>query len=163
LRGLQTWPAPGEWLWASMVGVVVLALMGGAGLAGGLLRLSQARFAGWPWEPMSLLVAPALGEEVAFRGLWVPDRTETMRPARAIALVTVIFTLWHVVEAMTFLPRAGAVFLRLDFLACAAILGLGCGLMRWRTASIWPAVALHWIAVVGWLTWLGGPRLADLM
>jgi predicted Abi (CAAX) family protease len=61
-----------------------------------------------------------------------------------------------------FLPRAAPIFLRPDFLACAAILGAGCALIRWRTASIWPAVALHWLVVVIWQTWLGGPEVAAL-
>jgi predicted Abi (CAAX) family protease len=50
-------------------------------------------------------------------------------------------------------------FLRPDFLACTAILGLGCALMRWRTGSLWPAVILHGGFVVVWQTWLGGVRL----
>ena len=47
-------------------------------------------------------------------------------------------------------------FLRPDFLASTAILGLACALMRWRTGSLWPAVALHGGFVVVWQTWLGG-------
>jgi membrane protease YdiL (CAAX protease family) len=58
----------------------------------------------------------------------------------------------------TFLPQA-MMFLRPDFLACTAILGLGCVLMRWRTGSLWPAVILHGGFVVVWQTWLGGVRL----
>ena len=41
-------------------------------------------------------------------------------------------------------------------LATTAIEGLGCALIRWRTGSLWPAVALHWLEVVVWQTWLGG-------
>ena len=45
---------------------------------------------------------------------------------------------------------------------CAATLGLGCALIRWRTGSLWPAVALHWLVVVTWQTLLGGPGLDAL-
>ena len=38
--------------------------------------------------------------------------------------------------------------------------GIGCGLARWRTGSLWPPVAIHWLMVVVWQTWLGGFSLA---
>lgn len=97
-----------------------------------------------------------------FRGPFIPSRSETRRPWAAIALVTLVFTGWHAIEASTFLPRAAPIFLRPDFLACAAILGLGAAVIRWRTGSLWPAVALHWLVVVVWQTWLGGPGLEAL-
>lgn len=73
-----------------------------------------------------------------------------------IALSTLAFTLWHVVET-TFLPNSAATFLRADFLALAAWLGVLCALLRWRSGSIWTAVALHWLVVVAWQGWFGGP------
>ena len=103
-----------------------------------------------------MLIAPAIGEEACFRGLLVPGRSETRRPWIALAVMTAIFVLWHVVEAKTFLPAAAAMFVRPDFLVCAAILGLGCGVIRWRTGSLWPGVGLHWLMVTVWQTWLGG-------
>jgi predicted Abi (CAAX) family protease len=73
-----------------------------------------------------------------------------------LAGVTAVFTAWHVAEVKTFLPAAEPMFIRPDFLACAAILGLGCGVIRWRTGSLWPGVGLHWLMVTLWQTWLGG-------
>jgi predicted Abi (CAAX) family protease len=105
-----------------------------------------------------VLFVPALGEEIPFRGLLVPARDEAGRPWTAIALSTALYVAWHPLEALTFLPQA-TMFLRPDFLACTAILGLGCALMRWRTGSLWPAVMLHGGFVVVWQTWLGGVRL----
>ena len=81
---------------------------------------------------------------------------EAARAALWIALSCALFTLWHVVET-TFLPGSAATFLRADFLAMAAALGLLCALLRWRSGSIWTAVALHWAAVVAWQGWFGGP------
>ncbi len=132
------------------------------GFAGGLCHLTQSRTAGWPLGLATVFVAPALGEEAMFRGPFIPSRSETRRPWAAIALVTLVFTGWHAIEASTFLPRAAPIFLRPDFLACAAILGLGAAVIRWRTGSLWPAVALHWLVVVVWQTWLGGPGLEAL-
>jgi predicted Abi (CAAX) family protease len=105
-----------------------------------------------------VLFVPALGEEIPFRGLLVPARDEAGRPWTAIALSTALYVAWHPLEALTFMPKA-TMFLRPDFLACTAILGLGCALMRWRTGSLWPAVILHGGFVVVWQTWLGGVRL----
>jgi predicted Abi (CAAX) family protease len=102
------------------------------------------------------LIAPAIGEEVVFRGLLVPGRAETSRPAAGLMLATFVFVIWHLVETATFLPSAAPIFDRPDFLVCAAVLGAGCGWMRWRTDSLWPAVALHWLMVTIWQTWLGG-------
>ena len=91
-----------------------------------------------------------------FRAALVPSRSEASRASVAIALSVLAFTLWHVVETL-FLPYSAATFLRADFLALAALLGLFCALLRWRSGSIWTAVALHWLAVVAWQGWLGGP------
>ncbi len=73
-----------------------------------------------------------------------------------IALSTLAFTLWHVIETF-FLPSSAATFLRPDFLALAALLGLAGAILRWRSDSIWTAVALHWLVVLAWQAWFGGP------
>ena len=155
-RGLTTWPSAAGWAFSAGVGAATLAAMAAVGFAGGLYALHPASTAGLAWRLASTLIAPALGEELMFRGLLIPDRHETRRPWAALSFATGVFTLWHVIEAKTFLPAAAPMFLRPDFLLCAALLGAGCGLIRWRTASIWPAVALHWIMVGIWQTWLGG-------
>ena len=136
--------------------------MAAIGFSHGLYRLTTPQLAGLSQRAATALFAPALGEEALFRGPFIPGRSEVGRPWLAIALVTLAFTLWHVVEATTFLPKAAPIFLRADFLACAAALGLGAGVIRWRTGSLWPAVALHWLVVMVWQTWLGGPGLEAL-
>ncbi len=102
------------------------------------------------------LFVPALGEEIVFRAALVPSRAEAPRPGAAIAFSVLAFTLWHVAETL-FLPGAGATFLRADFLALAAMLGLFCAILRWRSGSIWTAVALHWSVVLAWQGWFGAP------
>ena len=161
-RSLVTWPEPRGWAWAAGVAIITLTTMQAVGFLGGLYRLTSPNLAGLPLRLITALIAPAFGEEAVFRGLLIPDRGETPRPWLSMALVTFAFTFWHVVEASTFLPRAAPIFLRPDFLACAAILGLGCALVRWRTGSLWPSIALHWLVVAIWQTWLGGPGLEAL-
>ena len=102
------------------------------------------------------LFVPALGEEFVFRAMLAPSRDEAPNALRPIALSVILFTAWHVVET-SFLPGSAATFLRVDFLALAALLGLLCAILRWRSGSIWPAVVLHWIVVVAWQGWFGGP------
>lgn len=159
MRSLTTWPDRGGWMFTAAVGAATLTGMGAIGFSTGYYALHPALTAGLPLRLLTVLIAPGFGEEAPFRGLLIPDRSEARRPWLSLLVVTAIFTAWHVVEVFTILPAARAAFLRPDFLACAATLGLGCGLVRWRTGSLWPAVLLHWLAVTIWQTWLGGFNL----
>lgn len=157
-RSLTTLPDARGWALCGLVGVVAGGLMAAIGFSTGLYALTPT-VPGLPLRLLTVLFVPALGEEIPFRGLLVPDREETQRaPWIAIAISTALYVAWHPLEALTFLPQ-GAMFLRADFLACTAILGLACALMRWRTGSLWPAALLHGGFVVVWQTWLGGVRL----
>ena len=158
-RSLVTWPDARGWLLAAIVGAGALALELAIGLWGGFLRPTPGD---WSVLPMTLALAvlvPALGEELVFRGLLTPGRDDGVGPWRAILPSTALFVLWHVFEALTFMPQAAPVFLRADFLATTAVLGLACGWLRWRTGSLWPAVLLHWLEVAGWQIWFGGGML----
>ena len=158
-RSLTTWPSARGWALAGMVGAVALAVELAIGLWGGFLRPTPGD---WSVLPLSLTLAvlvPSLGEEVVFRGLLTPGRDEGGGAARAILPSTALFVVWHVFEALTFMPQAAPVFLRADFLATTAVLGLACGWLRWRTGSLWPAVLLHWLEVAGWQIWFGGGML----
>ncbi|KQY27623.1 peptidase [Caulobacter sp. Root487D2Y] len=156
-RSLTTLPDARGWALCGLVAAVTGSLMAVLGFSTGLYALTPT-VPGLPPRLLTVLFVPALGEEIPFRGLLVPGRDETSKPWPAIAVSTALYVAWHPLEALTFLPR-GAMFLRPDFLACTAILGLGCALMRWRTGSLWPAVILHGGFVVVWQTWLGGVRL----
>jgi predicted Abi (CAAX) family protease len=160
-RALVTVPDLGGLGYSAAIGGLTLTAMAVVGFSGGLYHLGAPDLAGLPLRLVSVVFIPSLGEEAAFRGVLVPDRSETLRPLVAITAATAIFTGWHMVETL-FLRHAAPIFLRADFLACAAILGAGCAVIRWKTASLWPVVALHWLAVVVWQTWLGGPGIEAL-
>lgn len=151
---LNTLPSPRGWALCAAVVAVTGALMAAIGFSTGLYALTPTA-PGLPLRLLTLLFVPALGEEIPFRGLLVPGRDEAERPWLAIAISTALYVAWHPLETLTFLPHA-TMFLRPDFLACTAILGLACAVMRWRTGSLWPAVLLHGGFVVVWQTWLGG-------
>ena len=160
---LTTWPSAGAWLLAAVVGAVALAIELAIGLAGGFLRPAAADWSMLWWSLPLALIVPSLGEELVFRGLLVPGREETRTAWRAILLSTAVFVAWHAFEALTFMPAAAPIFLRPDFLATTAVLGLACGWLRHRTGSLWPAVTLHWLEVAGWQIWFGGGMLAKAL
>lgn len=164
-----------DWLGGRLSGLFArpswrdLADMTIAGVAFGALALVMGRELFTPgllapsaFASMMLLAifVPALAEELVFRGLLIPN--DGTRRMIMLAASTGLFVLWHVVEALTFLPGAEALFLRADFLILAAGLGLACGILRMRSSSLWSAIALHWLAVVVWKGCLGGPSLAAL-
>lgn len=157
---LTTWPSGREWRLTAVVAAAALALELAIGLAGGFLQATPADWSVLPGALLLAVFAPALGEELVFRGLLVPGRKEGRRATTAILLSTVVFVCWHVVEGLTFMREAAPIFLRPDFLATTAVLGLSCAVLRHRTGSLWPAVLLHWLEVAGWQIWFGGGMAA---
>ncbi len=95
-------------------------------------------------------VIPSLMEEVLFRGVLQPASLSTARDWAVAALSLSAFVLWHPVQVWLGLPMAQPVFTHPGFLALAALLGALCTLLVHRSGSLWPAVGLHWIVVVGW-------------
>lgn len=159
VSSLNTWPDPAGWRFSAAVAAVILAAVGAVGFSSGLYALHPANLSGLPIRLLTVLIAPAFGEEAVFRGLLIPSRSETTKPTLQILLATSVFIAWHLLEAKAILPTAATLFERPDFLACAGLVGLGCAVIRWRTGSLWPAVALHWLMVTIWQTWLGGLTL----
>jgi predicted Abi (CAAX) family protease len=156
-----TWPSVRAGLELSIATTIVAVAGAAIGIPSGLLHFA-------PRGPIEIarvaaiaFLAPALSEELIFRGALIPGRDEAKHGFAWIVVSTVLFTLWHVIET-AFLPGGSVFFRRIDFLALAALLGLLCGLLRWRSGSIWPAVFLHWLAAAAWIGWLGGPSLTEL-
>jgi predicted Abi (CAAX) family protease len=157
-RALMTCPGLRDYVELAIAACLFCAVAAPVALVGGLIHWSP--LAAGQLAPLAgrALFIPAIGEELAFRAALVPSREPHDRPAIPIGTSVVLFTLWHVVET-TFLPGSAATFLRMDFLALAACLGFACALLRYRSGSLWTAVALHWAVVVAWQGLLGGPRL----
>lgn len=157
-RALRTAPRPRDW-GEMLVGAGLLAgVFGPLGLRTGLLHIEPRPASVVLKCAAVVLLVPALGEELPFRAALIPDRSETSRALGPILGSTALFTAWHVLETL-WLPQERKTFLRGDFLAWAAGLGLVCAVLRRRSGSIWPPVVLHWAAVVGWMGWLGGEPL----
>lgn len=102
----------------------------------------------------TLMLTPALGEEILFRGLIIPRD----RPARKwIALSVLLFVLWHPLQAIAFGPPWASAFLDPWFLAAVAALGLSLARIYRATRSLWPCILFHWLVVYVWKVFLGGP------
>ena len=159
-RALTRIPTSRDWLETALALAAFAVVVGPLGLATGLL-VPEARPPGeLALIALTAFFVPALGEEALFRG-FLPDRRGGRRDLIPVIGSVAAFVCWHLVETI-WLPGAASVFLRPDFLAAAALLGLACAALRVRSGSLWPAVGLHWAAVVAWQGWLGGPAFAAL-
>ncbi len=160
IRAFTTWPGPRDWAACLVIAAVSLGLMAVIACLGGFWHW-QPRFGGWPLRLLSVILVPSLTEETIFRGL-LPERGDSRRPWLWIGLGVAAFILWHVIEALTFLPGA-KLFLTPAFLIAAGVLGLACAVMRYRTGSIWPGVMMHAATVFLWQVLLGGPDVRSLL
>jgi predicted Abi (CAAX) family protease len=110
----------------------------------------------------TLLLHPALTEELLFRALLLPRRvTEISRTrlATTVAIALFLYVIAHPVNAWLFWPAAFPVFSSASYLTMAALLGLTCSAAYLMSGSIWPAVLIHWATVAAWILLLGGQRL----
>ena len=153
---LTTWPDRRGWLECLAIAVAAVVAIAAISASGGLLT----------WRPdltrlsVTVFVVPAFAEELVFRGA-LPARGESQRPMLWLGAGVLVFTLWHAVEALTFLPGAG-LFLRPTFLLAAAGLGAACAWMRYRTGSLWPSVLFHGVVVLAWQVLFHGPTVVEL-
>lgn len=159
---LATPPRARDWGEAALAAAVAGGLGYALGRRTGLFQPQRADLRGALGTALLTFVVPALGEELVFRAALIPSRSERPSARAEATLATALFTLWHVLQARTFLRAAAPIFLRTDFLALAALEGAVCALLRRRSGSIWTSVALHWAEVMVWKLWLGGPSLASL-
>lgn len=106
------------------------------------------------------VLIPSLGEELLFRAALLPQpQPKSAIPKSRLAVALVLFVLWHPLQALFTTDARAVVFLDPWFLLAVAALGLACSRIYWASNSIWPAVLLHWLAVVGWKALAGGPEL----
>ena len=133
-----------------------------AGFGFGLLRfeLISAKLA--PLLLVTLLVFPVLPEEAFFRGVLIPRNTLERGRTRAIFVIagsTLLFVLWHPLNALTINPSAPPLFLDPAFLLITAALGITCGWGYVVSRSLWVPVLIHWVTVIAWVFFLGGRNL----
>jgi predicted Abi (CAAX) family protease len=107
------------------------------------------------------LVFPALFEESLFRVLLLPLPQHGLDSAGFwgwAGLMLGVFILAHPLNALVFFPQRKGTFFDPVFLTLAGLLGAMCTVSYWQSFSLWPPVAIHWLAVGLWLLVLGGDR-----
>jgi len=161
-RSLTTWPDAAGWRASLLAFALFSAFSIGFGFASGFFTVTPTAMPPVKFASVMaiLFFFPGIFEELIFRGLVLPHRSEDRSPEqlrRALAISVVIFILWHVVNAWLTFPVARPVFWDLRFLTIVAGLGWACGWAYLRTGSLWPSVLIHWSIVVIWKACLGGP------
>ncbi|WP_306252729.1 type II CAAX prenyl endopeptidase Rce1 family protein [Parvularcula sp. IMCC14364] len=150
------WPTRRTWIEAGGIACVFGLIAVPFGLTSGLLQWQPAAAAGLLPVMLVAFFAPALLEEIVFRG---PLLLLAGRPGRAMAAIFLLclFILWHPLNGTYFLTDAGPLFSDMRFLMIAAGLGITCTLITLRSNSLWPAILFHWLVVVAWKGLFGGP------
>jgi predicted Abi (CAAX) family protease len=150
---LTTFPRASGWLrllfelaWLAPI-LTVFGLMGGLVDPAPINPLTVLRFAA-----IALLV-PALAEEIVFRAILLPAGGAASLVGSTLAVAA--FVAWHPLQVLWFGQPWGQVVLNPWFLAAVVALGIATTRLYLLTASLWPSVILHWVAVVAWKA-LGG-------
>ena len=105
-------------------------------------------------------VLPAFFEELVFRGVLLRKISENRQfPLKRAVIALGLFVLWHPFQSFFTSDARATIFLDPWFLAAVTALGLACTRVYWRTGSLWPAIGIHWLTVVGWKALAGGPAL----
>lgn len=160
-RALLTPPTPRDLLEATAIALSLAAVAVPMGIATGLFEpgLSRAPAHRLLAFAAAALVLPAFLEELVFRVWVLPARGESAPRhivVRDAGIALAAFVAWHPLNAWLWLPDARDTFYDLRFLLLAACLGLACTVAYLRSGSIWPAMAIHWVAVLAWKLLLGG-------
>ena len=77
----------------------------------------------------------------------------------ATLLSSLMFTLWHPLNAVTVNLTAKNLFLNPYFLMVVFCLGLICSLTYIYSKSLWIPIIFHWFTVLVWVIFLGGRNL----
>ncbi len=162
-RAYAVRPDRAGWTWCALVflGFVLFVVPLGFGI--GFFRFGLADMTGAKLAlfPVLVLVKPCLFEETVFRVLLLPAPERDLPRGRRLlagAAALAVFVGAHPLNGLTLTPAAWGVFTHPFFLYAATLLGLACTLVYLKTRSIWPAVLVHWIAVVAWIGVLGGKQ-----
>ncbi|MEO9601472.1 CPBP family glutamic-type intramembrane protease [Parasphingorhabdus sp.] len=156
-RALQIWPDAGRWKAALVVALPAAAIIAFAGYLDGWLRfdpvvdLQLALIAA-----LILFFVPALVEELIFRGVLL-SWFATFSQRWGNWLSAILFMLWHPFQALTFGPPWSAIFLQPSFLFATFLLAIILTHIRIVSQSLWPVIAIHWLLVLVWTLFFGGP------
>jgi predicted Abi (CAAX) family protease len=151
-----------DWLAAAAVALVCTAIALPVGFWSGFLKIdvqtSQSTIVA---VAVGCLFSPAITEEIFFRVLMLPHPEENVSGLMLWfwgCASLAVFVVYHPLNALTFYPVGQPTFMNPVFLLLTAVLGAACAIAYLLCGSVWPAVAIHWVAVTVWLLLLGGYR-----
>jgi predicted Abi (CAAX) family protease len=149
---LATFPTTQHWRRMGLELLWLAPVLAALGAAGGLVNPGAALDAAALAQVAAIaFFVPCLAEELVFRAALLPRPASPTRCALAIAA----FVLWHPLQVLWFGDDWADVVLNPWFLAAVAALGVATTRLYLATSSVWPAVVVHWLAVVAWKA-LGG-------
>lgn len=160
-RGLKTSPL-NAWKVSVLVTLPYLAFALVIGFSVDLFKLSLLE-SSLVWVlPFALFIFPSFFEESIFRGMLIPNnaRERGTKYIIKVSLVSsIVFVLWHPLNALTINPGARAIFLNPYFLFITFLLGIAASISYIYSKSLWAPVIIHWLTVVVWVVFLGGRNL----
>lgn len=160
-KALRTSPLNGWRRWIPLfVAFSVAAIF--LGKIGGIVHWGLIEGAARWYLPFTLFFFPALGEEFFFRGMLIGRDTAALGTKATLwrlSASSLVFTLWHPLNALTINPGAQSFFLNPIFLVIVFLLGLSTGAAYVISRSIWTPIIIHWVTVVIWVELLGGRNL----
>jgi predicted Abi (CAAX) family protease len=163
VNSFLTFPSVNDWIWA----VILLLIYSLTVIPLGFnLQFLKAEIPNIGRKTMLRLILitlfiPATAEEIFFRVLLLPHKTEhvSMTSQWILGSISLIlFIIYHPLNAAVFANYAKTTFSSFAFLASAAILAIVCTVSYLKSGSIYPPIILHWLFVLGWLLGLGGYR-----
>ena len=157
LAALKVWPDAARWRSDVALAVPTLLVMAGIGYLSGWISFSPVSDGQIILTAVVVLFfVPALIEEIFFRGLLLGWLTK-ITPRWSGWLSTLLFALWHPLQAISFGPPWASVFLQPSFIIATFIFGIILTHIRIVSGSLWPVIMIHWIAVLLWKLVWGGP------
>ncbi len=154
------WPDGKEWRLAALIFLVFAIASSSFGLASGLFsyKLIDDPYALLRTGAIALFI-PALFEELLFRGplIVLAPRFGANTIAALVVGSLALFAIWHPLNASIILTEAQDLFFDWRFLVVAFFLGIATTITAIKTRSVWPGVAIHWVAVMLWKALLDGP------
>ena len=157
-----TFPSFAQWLWVG----VITALYGYAALwilaRTALFKRSKTAV---PLPKMLLLAliaifTPSLVEELVYRVLFLPHPSEAVPLQIQLGWTLISLMLYvaaHPLLAWTLWHWSRRMFYRPAFLIIVTLLGIACSLAYLTTGSLYAPLFIHWLTIVVWKAFYGGP------
>jgi predicted Abi (CAAX) family protease len=161
VNSFLTIPNINDWVWTAVLLLIFSLIVVPLGFK---LNFLKAGIPDISWKIMfrltlMTLLLPATAEELFFRILLLPHKTEQVSLAYqwiAGGVSLMLFVVYHPLNATFFIRSARTIFSSFAFLTSAAMLAIVCTLAYLKSGSIYPPIILHWIFVLSWLLFFGG-------